>query len=95
MAGKTAEAIVRTKGNTYPGTILPEKSRRAGSPSRKPARIRRRVDWRGWVFMGPFVVVFVFVFVVPVVYAVYLSFFPAEDGWGDGCLRGWLITGGW
>lgn len=75
MAGKTAEAIVHTKGNTYSGTVLPGKGRKAGSPSSKPARIRRRVDWRGWVFMGPFVVVFVFVFVVPVVYAVFLSFF--------------------
>ena len=79
MAQKTAEAIVRTKGNTYPGTVLPEKSRRAGSPSRKPARIRSRVDWRGWVGMGTVVgggvwvwggggpVVVGFVGVVPVV----------------------------
>ncbi|WP_229133476.1 carbohydrate ABC transporter permease, partial [Bifidobacterium mizhiense] len=31
--------------------------------------------WRGWLFMGPFAVVFVVVFVVPVVYAVWISLF--------------------
>ena len=36
---------------------------------------RRRRDWRGWKFMWPFSVVFVFVFIVPIVYAVYISFF--------------------
>ena len=35
----------------------------------------RRPDWRGWKFMGPFVVVFVFVFVLPVLYAIYLSLY--------------------
>lgn len=32
-------------------------------------------DWRGWKFMAPFVVVFAFVFILPVLYAVYLSLF--------------------
>ncbi|WP_445343801.1 carbohydrate ABC transporter permease [Bifidobacterium sp. ESL0819] len=31
--------------------------------------------WRGWLFMGPFALVFVVVFVVPVVYAVWISLF--------------------
>ncbi|MDT7509823.1 sugar ABC transporter permease [Bifidobacterium sp. H1HS16N] len=31
--------------------------------------------WRGWLFMGPFAVVFVVVFVVPVLYAVWISLF--------------------
>ena len=39
---------------------------------------RRRVDWRGWKFMWPFAVVFVFVFVVPIVYAVWISFFQKK-----------------
>ncbi|WP_169714164.1 carbohydrate ABC transporter permease, partial [Bifidobacterium lemurum] len=40
------------------------------------ARVNRhRADWRGWKFMWPFAVVFVFVFIVPIVYAVYISFF--------------------
>lgn len=34
-----------------------------------------RPDWRGWKFMGPFVLVFVFVFVLPVLYAIYLSLY--------------------
>lgn len=36
---------------------------------------RHRADWRGWKFMWPFALVFVFVFVVPIVYAVWISFF--------------------
>ncbi|PXY81266.1 ABC transporter permease, partial [Bifidobacterium asteroides] len=31
--------------------------------------------WRGWLFMGPFALVFVVVFVVPVLYAVWISLF--------------------
>ncbi|BAQ30093.1 putative ABC transporter permease component [Bifidobacterium scardovii JCM 12489 = DSM 13734] len=39
---------------------------------------RRKADWRGWKFMWPFAVVFVFVFIVPIVYAVYISFFQKK-----------------
>ena len=39
---------------------------------------RSRACWRGWLFMGPFAVVFVFVFVVPVVYAVWISLFQSR-----------------
>ncbi|WP_366936167.1 carbohydrate ABC transporter permease [Bifidobacterium sp.] len=38
----------------------------------------RRHDWRGWKFMLPFAVVFVFVFIVPIVYAVWISFFQKK-----------------
>lgn len=34
-----------------------------------------RHDWRGWKFVGPFSAVFIFVFIVPVLYAVWISFF--------------------
>ncbi|MDU3706743.1 MAG: sugar ABC transporter permease, partial [Veillonella sp.] len=37
-----------------------------------------KADWRGWKFMWPFAVVFVFVFIVPIVYAVYISFFQKK-----------------
>ncbi|GAA6124019.1 sugar ABC transporter permease [Bifidobacterium psychraerophilum] len=37
-----------------------------------------RRDWRGWKFMLPFAVVFVFVFIVPIVYAVWISFFQRK-----------------
>ncbi|MCI1832369.1 MAG: sugar ABC transporter permease, partial [Bifidobacterium sp.] len=43
-----------------------------------PRERRRGRDWRGWKFMWPFAVVFVFVFVVPVVYAVWISLFRSR-----------------
>ena len=39
---------------------------------------RHRADWRGWKFMWPFALVFVFVFVIPILYAVYISFFQKQ-----------------
>lgn len=36
---------------------------------------RRRRDWRGWKFIWPFTLVFVFVFIIPILYAIYISFF--------------------
>ena len=36
---------------------------------------RHKPDWRGWKFMWPFAVVFVLVFIIPIVYAIYISFF--------------------
>jgi multiple sugar transport system permease protein len=36
---------------------------------------RRSRDWRGWLFVGPFAVVFALTFVAPVLYAIYLSVF--------------------
>ena len=34
-----------------------------------------RKDWRGWIFVGPFLVVFAIAFLAPVAYALYLSVF--------------------
>ncbi|NEG56186.1 carbohydrate ABC transporter permease [Bifidobacterium platyrrhinorum] len=43
------------------------------------ARVNRhKADWRGWKFMWPFAVVFVFVFIIPIVYAIYISFFKKQ-----------------
>lgn len=39
---------------------------------------KHKADWRGWKFMWPFAVVFVFVFIVPIVYAIYISFFQKK-----------------
>lgn len=36
---------------------------------------RERRDWRGWAFVGPFMVVFALVFLTPLLYSLYLSFF--------------------
>jgi multiple sugar transport system permease protein len=46
----------------------------AGRPARSPAKRDRR-SWTGWGFIGPFAVVFAFVFLAPIVYSVYLSLF--------------------
>ncbi|KFI83325.1 carbohydrate ABC transporter permease [Bifidobacterium psychraerophilum] len=39
---------------------------------------KHRRNWRGWKFVGPFAVVFTFVFVVPICYALYISFFQKK-----------------
>ncbi|QLH25768.1 carbohydrate ABC transporter permease [Streptomyces sp. Rer75] len=43
-------------------------------PARPPAKRDRR-SWTGWGFIGPFVVVFAFVFLAPIAYSIYLSLF--------------------
>lgn len=42
-------------------------------PTSPPVRRKPRKDWRGWIFVGPFMAVFALVFVAPLVYAIYLS----------------------
>ncbi|SBS71470.1 ABC-type sugar transport systems, permease components [uncultured Microbacterium sp.] len=42
----------------------------------RPNRTRR--DWRGWAFVGPFMIVFLAVLVAPVVYAVILTLFRQQ-----------------
>ena len=49
----------------------------AGRADNEPA-FHHDADWRGWKFMWPFAVVFIFVFIVPIVYAIYLSFFQKK-----------------
>lgn len=44
---------------------------------------RQKRDWRGWGFVGPFVVVFLFVFVAPLVYALISSMFQSRAFFGD------------
>jgi multiple sugar transport system permease protein len=44
---------------------------------------RHHSDWRGWKFMAPFAIVFIFVFIIPVIYAIYLSFFTHKMIGGD------------
>ncbi|EFL28241.1 sugar transport system permease [Streptomyces himastatinicus ATCC 53653] len=43
-------------------------------PAPPPAKRDRR-SWSGWGFIGPFVVVFAFVFLAPIAYSIYLSLF--------------------
>jgi multiple sugar transport system permease protein len=37
-----------------------------------------RRDWRGWTFVAPFMLVFALVFIAPIGYALYLSFFREQ-----------------
>nr|WP_248171679.1 MULTISPECIES: sugar ABC transporter permease [unclassified Microbacterium] len=50
----------------------------AGLGSAAPAVRRTRRDWRGWAFVGPFMIVFLAVLVAPVVYALYLTLFRQQ-----------------
>lgn len=43
---------------------------------------RPKRNWRGWIFVGPFAGFFVFVFVAPLVYAIFLSFLQPRMVWG-------------
>ncbi|WP_136192570.1 carbohydrate ABC transporter permease [Actinomyces procaprae] len=46
----------------------------AAPPKQAPARRPRR-RWTGWGFVGPFMLVFAFVFLAPILYSIYLSLF--------------------
>ncbi|MFD6422309.1 carbohydrate ABC transporter permease [Streptomyces sp. NPDC060198] len=48
-------------------------ARPAGPPMARPRR-----SWAGWGFIGPFVLVFALVFLVPLGYSVYLSLFRTQ-----------------
>lgn len=43
---------------------------------------KQKRDWRGWMFIGPFLFFFLIVFVAPLLYAVYLSFLRPKMVWG-------------
>jgi multiple sugar transport system permease protein len=49
----------------------------------RPLRRPRR-DWRGWGFVGPFMIVFVAVLIAPVVYAIVLTLFRQQLVGGSG-----------
>ncbi|WP_289249784.1 sugar ABC transporter permease [Galbitalea sp. SE-J8] len=53
-------------------TVDPASAVSAGAA---PRRRRHRHDWRGWTFVGPFMIVFLLVFIAPLVYALVLSTF--------------------
>jgi multiple sugar transport system permease protein len=47
----------------------------APPPPVRPASRRPRRDWRGWAFVAPFLIVFCFVYIAPLVFAGYLSLY--------------------
>jgi multiple sugar transport system permease protein len=56
-------------------TTSPEATTTTGMPV---PRNRPRRDWRGWIFVGPFVAVFLFAIVLPIGYALYLSLYRRQ-----------------
>lgn len=57
--------------------LAPPAIRTSGRPP-AGAPPRRRRSWTGWAFIGPFMAVFAFVFLAPIAYAIYLSFFRTK-----------------
>jgi multiple sugar transport system permease protein len=45
---------------------------------RRRTRLRSRSEWKGLAFVAPFLVVFLLVFIAPVVYSIYLSLFREQ-----------------
>ena len=62
-------------------------------PVRAAGRRRRRAaqDGKGWLFVGPFMVVFALVFLAPIVYSIYLSLFR-DQLIGGNRSSGWTTT---
>jgi multiple sugar transport system permease protein len=47
-------------------------------PARRRIRSRGRSEWKGLAFVAPFLIVFLLVFIAPVVYSIYLSLFREQ-----------------
>jgi len=43
-----------------------------------PKRHKQRLDWTGWKFVGPFMIVFALVLIAPVIYSIWLSLFKDQ-----------------
>jgi multiple sugar transport system permease protein len=56
-------------------TSLTTPTREAAPPRPQRLRARGRSQWKGLAFVAPFLIVFLLVFIAPVVYSVYLSLF--------------------
>lgn len=55
----------------------------APAPPRRAATVRRaRRNWRGWLFVAPFMLVFALTFLAPIVYALVLSLFRDQAFFG-------------
>jgi multiple sugar transport system permease protein len=55
----------------------------AQAPSRRAKTVhRQRRQWRGWIFVAPFMLVFALTFIAPIVYAFVLSLFRDQAFFG-------------
>jgi multiple sugar transport system permease protein len=59
-------------------TSLTPPTTEAAVPVSRRIRARTRSEWKGLAFVAPFLVVFLLVFIAPVVYSVYLSLFREQ-----------------
>ncbi|GGM80122.1 ABC transporter permease [Thermopolyspora flexuosa] len=64
------------------GTSAPTDEHTAGA-TRDPTPNRRRRSWAGYAFIAPFGTLFALVFIVPILYAAYLSLFQQRLLGGD------------
>jgi len=61
--------------------------------ARAPRRRWSRRDTKGWIFVGPFLVVFAVTFLAPIGYAAYLSLFREQAFFGGSVFVGVKSTG--
>jgi len=59
-----------------------QEMRRSVRPPALPRRWRSHRDTKGWLFVGPFLVVFALTFLAPIAYAAYLSVFREQAFFG-------------
>lgn len=53
-------------------------------PAKRAQKRGQKSSWSGWLFIGPFMAVFALVFLAPIAYSIYLSFFRNQLVGGNG-----------
>lgn len=53
-------------------------------PAQRAQKRLRKSSWSGWLFIGPFMAVFAVVFLAPIAYSIWLSFFRNQLVGGNG-----------
>lgn len=59
-----------------------------GAPGATAPTNRHRANWRGWLFVGPFVLVFILVFIGPLIYSLIYSTFSYQAFFGTNAFVG-------
>lgn len=54
----------------------------------RPQRVRPTRNWKGWMFVAPFLLVFALTFLIPIGYAIYLSLFRQQAFFGGSAFVG-------
>lgn len=71
-------------------THAPKAAQRSSKPKRSDAA--KRENRTGWAFMAPFALLFAFVFILPIGWAIYSSFFRQVVSGGGACGGGELVN---